>query len=107
MRALNPLLSYPRELEEGMHQFQEIFIEYYGEEHRKEIAEVFKKLVPIGYQTPKIMSQILASEATTLANSLIREFIEKSGTKLKKESLLDSIFNDSERVEFGTVMSNV
>ena len=90
MRALNPLLSYPRELEEGMHQFQEIFIEYYGEEHRKEIEEVFKKLVPIGYQTPKIISQILASEEINLTNTLMNEVIEKSRTQLSKSVLLDN-----------------
>ena len=81
------LLNYQEEFHKGLSTYLEAFIDFYGEEHKKEIKEKFKNALYIGYQTPDNISLTLNKIEDNISNELITKILLNNKTNLTQEDL--------------------
>lgn len=75
------------EFEKSIPTFIEAFVEYYGEDHRKEIEDKFSKARFIGYQTMSDLKSTINVFSQNITKELIEEIINKHDLNLEVKDL--------------------
>ncbi len=81
------LINGLEEFEKSIPKFIEAFVEYYGENHRKEIEDKFSKARFIGYQTMSDLKSTINSFSQNITKELIEEIINKHDLNLEVKDL--------------------
>ena len=81
------LINGLEEFEKSIPTFIEAFVEYYGENHRKEIEDKFSKARFIGYQTMSDLKSTINSFSQNITKELIEEIINKHDLNLEVKDL--------------------
>lgn len=81
------LINGLEEFEKSIPTFIEAFVEYYGENHRKEIENKFSKARFIGYQTMGDLKSTINSFSQNITKELIEEIINKHDLNLEVKDL--------------------
>ncbi len=88
------LLNSQETLENSISTFIEAFVEYYGEERRKEIEEKFSKAKFLGYQSLDGVSSTIIYFCKSLTDELVQEVLDKHNLPLEIKDLTnDSSFD--------------
>lgn len=88
------LLNSQETLENAIPTFIEAFVEYYGEERRKEIEEKFSKAKFLGYQSLDGVNSTIIITCKNITEDLVKEILDKHNLPLEIKDLTnDSSFD--------------
>ena len=79
------------EIKKALPVFKEVFVQFYGEEHREEIEKKFSNLLPIGYITPKDISICVSKLTKEKSEELLKPILDKCG--ITQEDFIEDFKN--------------
>lgn len=87
---LATLLNCQETLESSIPTFIEAFVEYYGEESRKELEEKFLNAKFLGYQSLEGTHYAIISICKNITNELVQEILDKCDLSLEVDDLTNN-----------------